>query len=156
MSKSFSLRRRETSDPGLGSASGSRFDDNSRSLRSQPATLPIMTLLATLFLIPPSQSRNALARQKYLIVREYYERVWILRARTRVCVHHGLPVHLAHMHPPGKAGWYHRELAKEAGSRWPIKQQQHTIIVLRSPITQLTIQLREYAYYIITSSYAYY
>ena len=36
----------------------------------------------------------------------------------------GLPVTLAQMHPPGKSGWNHRELAKEAGSRWPIKQQQ--------------------------------
>ena len=36
----------------------------------------------------------------------------------------GLPVTLAQMHPPGKSGWNHRELAKEAGYRWPIKQQQ--------------------------------
>ena len=42
----------------------------------------------------------------------------------------GLPVHLAQMHPPGKSGWNHL-LAKEAGSRWPIKQQQqHTTICI--------------------------
>ena len=37
------------------------------------------------------------------------------------------------MHPPGKSGWNHRELAKEAGSRWPIKQQQqqHGVCIAR-------------------------
>ena len=29
----------------------------------------------------------------------------------------GLPVSLAQMHPPGKSGWNHREMAKESGSR---------------------------------------
>ena len=46
-------------------------------------------------------------------------------ASTRSCLlHPGLPVTLAQMHPPGKSGWNHRELAKAAGSRWPNEQQQ--------------------------------
>ena len=46
-------------------------------------------------------------------------------ASTRSCLlHPGLPVTLAQMHPPGKSGWNHRELAKAAGSRWPNEQKQ--------------------------------
>ena len=37
----------------------------------------------------------------------------------------GLPVPLAEMHPPGYPGGIIMQLAKEAGSRRPITQQQH-------------------------------
>ena len=52
------------------------------------------------------------------------EHVLCIASTSSCLLHPGLPVTLAQMHPPGKSGWNHRELAKAAGSRWPIKQQQ--------------------------------
>ena len=61
-------------------------------------------------------------------------------ASTRSCLlHPGLPVTLAQMHPPGKSGWNHRELAKAAGSggRMNKNNNNNNIRVLDIPVTKL-------------------
>ena len=73
---------------------------------------------------PPSISTHTLVhniRGVIILLYVYYELVFINNTSYSIST---LEYIIMQMYPPGKSGWNHRELAKEAGSRWPIKQQQ--------------------------------